>query len=68
MKNRNLKECEKWMQKYERNILQTGTLLGVSFPKSWSDFYKLKPHDKVELITGDAKITISLLGGGHGSK
>jgi len=56
------------MQKYERNILQTGTLLGVSFPKSWSDFYKLKPHDKVELITGDAKITISLLGGGHGSK
>ena len=40
-----------------RKLIKFGTGIVVSLPKAWTDFYQLRPGDKVEVITNE-KLTI----------
>jgi len=49
------------MEKTKRKVLKLGDLLAVSIPKSYADYYNIKPKDNVEVITSDDGIFIKLL-------
>jgi hypothetical protein len=48
-------------QKETRTIMDLGGSLGITLPFGWLDFYKVKPGDKVEIVTHGFTADIKLL-------
>jgi len=43
---------------FERSLFRIGNALAVTLPKPWIKYYKLKPGDRLDIITGDSDLII----------